>query len=165
MEHKKTAGILRIVILSFILSATIGYSLADWVAPAGGPPSNNIPPPVNVGSASQVRDGNLFLNNWLIAKKARTQSTVATDAETTLVTKDYIDNKTLTCKTVTTGVVSDGTATCPSGYTLTGGSCDMTRNGGDGREIGWRYCHQDGNGMYCVDTNAGLCAAYAYCCK
>jgi hypothetical protein len=93
MNNKKTAGILRIVVLSFILSATIGYSLADWVAPAGGPPSNNVPPPINVGAASQVRDGNLFLNNWLIAKKAQTQSTVDADSGTTVVTKDYLTAK------------------------------------------------------------------------
>jgi len=92
MNNKKTAGILRIVVLSFILSATIGYSLADWVAPVGGPPSNNIPPPINVGSASQVRDGNLFLNNWLVAKKVQTQSTVDSDSGTTVVTKDYLES-------------------------------------------------------------------------
>jgi len=68
------------------------------------------------------------------------------------------------CTNASTGWVGSGTATCPSGYTFTGGSCDMNR-GGDGREVSPRYCHQNGNGMYCAEGNSGSCIAYAYCCK
>lgn len=80
---------LRIVILSLVLSGAIGYSFAAWVAPSGAPPSGNPPPPINVGSSSQVRDGNLYLNNYLVAKKIQTASTLQSDPDKTVVTKDY----------------------------------------------------------------------------
>jgi len=91
MNYTKMSPTFRIIILSFIFSTTIGYSLADWAPPSGTPPTNNVPPPLNVGSASQVRDGNLFINNWLVANKAQTASTIATDGGNILTTKDYVD--------------------------------------------------------------------------
>ncbi|MEQ6352790.1 hypothetical protein [Ralstonia pseudosolanacearum] len=53
-------------------------------------------------------------------------------------------------------------ASCPGGYTLTGGSCDMYR-GGDGREAGPRTCAPSGNGYYCNEGNGGFCIARAVC--
>jgi hypothetical protein len=146
--NDKISHTLRIITLSFILSTTIGISLADWASPAGGPPSNNIPPPINVGAASQTRDGNLFLNNWLVAKKVQTQSTVAGDAGTTVVTKDYLDGQISTTKKYVddkigsivpkrSGCVSEhwnawsGGGTCPgtkyvAGFDVYGDAGDMT---------------------------------------
>lgn len=60
--------------------------------------------------------------------------------------------------------VTSGTASCPAGYRQTGGSCDMYR-GGDGREIGPRYCYPTGSGQYCSEGNGGVCHAYAVCCR
>jgi type II secretory pathway pseudopilin PulG len=51
---------------------------------------------------------------------------------------------------------------CPAGYSLTGGSCDMFRNG-DGREISPRTCEPNGNGYYCNEGNGGTCIAHAVC--
>ncbi|HDR8910585.1 MULTISPECIES: shufflon system plasmid conjugative transfer pilus tip adhesin PilV [Burkholderia] len=53
-------------------------------------------------------------------------------------------------------------ASCPSGYTLTGGSCDINR-GGDGREIAPRQCQPSGNSYYCAENNGGSCIAHAIC--
>jgi hypothetical protein len=66
---EKILNTIRIVILSLILSTAIGYSLADWAPPTSAPPFNNTPPPINVGPASQTRDGNLFLNQRIFANK------------------------------------------------------------------------------------------------
>jgi hypothetical protein len=101
---EKIANTFRLVVLALLLSTAIGYSLADWAPPTGAPPFNNTPPPINVGAATQEKVGNLFLDNWLVAKKARTQSTIGVagcipssssdptcDSEKTLTTKDYVD--------------------------------------------------------------------------
>lgn len=66
---EKILNIARIVVLSFILSTAIGYSLADWAPPpaCGAPPCGNTPPPINVGAAPQMRDGMLFISNRLFA--------------------------------------------------------------------------------------------------
>lgn len=70
------------------------------------------------------------------------------------------------CMQVSTGWISNGYATCPEGYHLTGGSCDMWRVG-DCRECSPRYCRPevDKNRMYCNEGNTGQCRAYAVCCK
>ncbi len=87
-----------------------------------------------------------------------------------------ISNGVATCVSMTAlsscvSVASNGggwapaaTASCPGGYTLTGGSCNMYR-GGDGREISPRTCSPSGNGYYCAEGNSGNCVAIATCCK
>ena len=112
MKQSNIAYTVHIVILSFIFATTIGYSFADWAPPAGSPPSNNTPPPINVGGETQEKSGNRILGNWLIAKKAQTQSTVAGDSGTTLVTKDYVDGKIGGGMKAFTG---HGCAECPYG--------------------------------------------------
>lgn len=52
-------------------------------------------------------------------------------------------------------------ASCPSGYTLTGGSCDINR-GGDGREIAPRQCQPSGNSYYCAENNGGHASPMRY---
>ena len=91
MHTKKTADLFHIIVLSAVLSATLGYALADWTPPTSNPPQGNPPPPINVGPVSQVREGALFINNWLTAAKAQTASTVAGDDGHVLVTKDYME--------------------------------------------------------------------------
>jgi type II secretory pathway pseudopilin PulG len=69
---------------------------------------------------------------------------------------------------VTTIAVSSGNwqaaaqVDCPAGFNLTGGSCDMFRNG-DGREISPRTCEPNGNGYFCNEGNGGSCIAHAVC--
>ena len=71
----------------------------------------------------------------------------------------------LECVTATGGRVGSQlytsiTATCPSGYTVTGGSCYLA----DPASSGWD-CAPSGNGWYC-GSNSGKCAdVYARCCK
>ncbi len=97
---EKIKNLVRVAVLSFIFSAAIGSALANWSPPAGTPPFNNIPPPINVGAATQEKAGNLFLGNWLIAKKAQTtSSTVSGDNGKVLTTKDYVDARLLACVT------------------------------------------------------------------
>ncbi len=90
---QKIADTFRIVILALILSTVIGYSFAAWVPPPTNPPFGNTPPPINVGPATQQKNGNLFLTGLFVANKAQTVSTVASDSGTTLVTKDYVDGR------------------------------------------------------------------------
>ena len=95
-------------------------------------------------------------NNFLIGRS---------DAGTAL----FCENQVWTAVgTLTTVAVSSGdwqpsaAVSCPAGYALTGGSCDMFR-GGDGREISPRTCSPSGNGYYCNEGNGGTCIAHAIC--
>jgi hypothetical protein len=117
MNQHNLANALRVIVLSFILSTAIGYSLADWAPPSGSPPNYNTPPPINVGPASQMRDGILFINNNLFAAKAQTQSTVPGDIGTTLTTKDYVDRKVGGGMKIFAGT---GCGSCPYGDTNDG---------------------------------------------
>ena len=72
-----------------------------------------------------------------------------------------------TCTTVSSvGGAQTGTVKCPSGYSLTGGSCDMYR-GGNGQEIDARFCmpNATNDGYFCNEGNGGSCIAHAVCCK
>jgi hypothetical protein len=130
---EKIINTLRIIVLAIILSATIGYSLADWAPPTSAPPFNNTPPPINVGSASQTRTGNLFLENWLFAKKAQTQSTEVNDVGTVLATKDYVDGLNKTARRFV--FTSNTTWLVPPGVT----KGFVTMAGGGGSGVGWRF--------------------------
>jgi len=101
----KLVDTLRILSLSIILSATIGYAIAAWVAPPQTPPGGSPPPPVNVGTATQQKDGNFFLGagstlgatlgefgSLILTGKATSATTVTGDSGTTLTTKDYVDS-------------------------------------------------------------------------
>lgn len=52
----------KIILLSLILGLGISYTFAQWSGPSGNPPNNNTPPPVNVGSVSQTKDGSFWAN-------------------------------------------------------------------------------------------------------
>lgn len=105
----------------------------------------------NRGGVAGWGTGNVYANDYYIGSTGKWASAAGGGG--------------LGCTEVNTGGwVSSGTATCPIGYTFTGGSCDMYR-GGDGREVGPRFCQKSGNGMYCNEGNSGFCVAHAYCCK
>lgn len=70
---------LKIVVLAGILALGAQFAVA-WVNPTQPPPSGNVSAPLTIGNILQTK-----------AAKLRTPSTVATDAGTTLVTKDYVD--------------------------------------------------------------------------
>jgi hypothetical protein len=154
--NKKTE-IFRIVILSFIFATTIGYSLADWVPPAGSPPSNNVPPPINVGAASQIKLGNLGVNNLTAAAKVYSASTAAGDIGTTVVTKDYVDGKDtglknyIDAKAMTPGPAGPPGAPGPAG-TPPGAGVTYMRAATD-------YC--GGTAFFC-SAPGDLTYAYAY---
>jgi len=101
----KLIDTLRMLSLSIVLSATIGCAVAAWVAPPQTPPSGSPPPPVNVGAATQQKDGNFFLGagstlgatlgkfgSLVLTGKATSATTVAGDSGATLTTKDYVDS-------------------------------------------------------------------------
>lgn len=58
---KKTGDILRIGVLSLIISIGGSYAFAEWVSPTSAPPGGNTPPSVNVGEISQTKNGNFGL--------------------------------------------------------------------------------------------------------
>jgi len=105
---------LRVFSLSLVLSATIGYSFAAWTDPSSVAPDGNPPPPVNVGTATQQKAGNLFLGSGSIfgattgqfgniavatiaaTGKVTSAPTLSTDSADTLATKGYVDAKTAT---------------------------------------------------------------------
>lgn len=64
MKQQVINGI-KVIVLGLILSAGISYA-GNWAPPAGNPPGNNAQGPVNVGTASQIKNGNLGLNNLAV---------------------------------------------------------------------------------------------------
>jgi len=60
--QQKFMNIFRVTMFSFIFSLGVGVALAGWVAPIDIPPGGNTPPPINTGSATQTKGGNLFLS-------------------------------------------------------------------------------------------------------
>jgi|GEM_PF-7132958 len=59
--QQKLFNAFRVGILFVIFSVGMGIALASWVAPTSVPPGGNTPTPINTGSATQVKGGNLFL--------------------------------------------------------------------------------------------------------
>ena len=57
------------------------------------PPNNNTAAPINISANSQIKSGGLGVASLLVTGKAQSASTLATDAGTTLVTKDYVDSR------------------------------------------------------------------------
>ncbi len=160
---EKIKNLVRVAVLSFIFSAAIGSALANWAPPAGTPPFNNIPPPINVGAATQEKAGNLFLDNWLIAKKAQTiSSTVLSDNGKVLTTKDYVDMRINSIKTFGGIYVKNLDGSCRWGNPRTGGcSCPSGYSS---------YRSHDFSNPQCVDNFYGdgwrtsNCGIYAYQC-
>jgi len=150
---KKTQDILRIGVLSLIISIGGSYAFAEWTAPTAAPPGGNTPPSVNVGGTTQVKNGNFGLGTgytfWATRAdfgKATSLSTVNTDSGTTLVTKDYVDSKGIkptSCPagSAMTGIDATGKATCAnirgqiSGMAVTQAS-SYTKSG----KNGWAWC-------------------------
>lgn len=64
---RRAGEALRIMVLSVLISLSVGYAFANWQAPGLPPPGGNPNPPINVGPDSQRKVGNLFLDNSLIA--------------------------------------------------------------------------------------------------
>jgi len=54
---QKLTNIFRVAAFSLVLSAGVGIALADWSTPTVVPPGNNTPPSINVGTATQVKNG------------------------------------------------------------------------------------------------------------
>ncbi|MFH0859267.1 MAG: hypothetical protein ABH876_01690, partial [Patescibacteria group bacterium] len=46
-----------------IMSLMIGYAVLAWTEPSLAPPGGNVPAPINIGSTSQTKSGNLTLQN------------------------------------------------------------------------------------------------------
>jgi len=113
--QQKFVNIFQVAVFSLVLSVGVGTALADWTQPSAVPPDNNTPSPVNVGIATQIKNGNLFLGTGKtfsatlglfgqigigtteptvaldVNGKIKSLSTVASDVGTTVVTKDYVD--------------------------------------------------------------------------
>jgi len=52
---------LSITIIAVLFASAI--MVYGWTAPVGAPPGNDVPPPINVSSTLQVKDGPLFVSN------------------------------------------------------------------------------------------------------
>jgi hypothetical protein len=62
MNIKKILSSVGIVTVAVILGLGIQYVLADWTpAPVSGPPNDNVPAPINVGSSPQAKVGGLSI--------------------------------------------------------------------------------------------------------
>jgi hypothetical protein len=118
---QKILNTIRIIILSLILSTAIGYSLADWAPPTSAPPFNNTPPPINVGPASQTRDGNLFLNQRIFANKGIFSGVTIGGTSDPVEKLDVIGNVMVTGNMRATGKITAGTG-AGQGFCL-GPSC------------------------------------------
>ena len=47
-------------------SVFVSYAVIAWTGPTSAPPSNNVAPPINVGTIDQVKDGGLALNSLAV---------------------------------------------------------------------------------------------------
>jgi len=57
--QKNLLQTLKLLTTAIILSLGISVAYAAWTGPAGAPPTNNTPPPVNVGNTWQTKTGTL----------------------------------------------------------------------------------------------------------
>ena len=52
------------VLITVIAVSLLSFAFVyGWSPPAGAPPGNDVPPPINVSSTLQVKDGPLFVSN------------------------------------------------------------------------------------------------------
>jgi prepilin-type N-terminal cleavage/methylation domain-containing protein len=117
--------------------------------------------------------GGTLTANYLVPKGTATvggscspNGVIGTDGNQTLFCANgtWTASGTITSIAVFSGWNASATASCPAGYQVTGGSCDMNR-GSDGREVAARYCEPSGNGYSCNENNGGTCQAIAVCSK
>ncbi len=113
------SGYLRSTIITLGSFLFVITAVGAWSGPPGNPPNPNVAAPINVSATSQYKQGPLGINtnaapgggfemvvggdasltgglsavSLLLSGKARSASTLNTDAPTTMVTKDYVDSK------------------------------------------------------------------------
>ncbi|MCA9357585.1 hypothetical protein H6784_02805 [Candidatus Nomurabacteria bacterium] len=122
-------------------------AIAAWTDPAGAPPNPNVAGPLTISDDWQSKGGPLNINaslssptgfglgvgeNMVVGGKIYSNSTLATDPGATVVTKDYVDSKPLSCRVVTAVGDPNGTgpaAFCGAGEIATGGGCRVATNG------------------------------------
>ena len=63
---KSTLQQIKIVALGVILAAGLSYALA-WTGPSSTPPNGNVAAPLNVGTSTQTKYGNLVLNGLSVS--------------------------------------------------------------------------------------------------
>jgi hypothetical protein len=66
MKKSEILKSIKIALLSFVLLIGVGTVFADeWTAPPCGAPDCNTATPINIGNATQTKEGDLDFNNWL----------------------------------------------------------------------------------------------------
>ena len=141
---------------SFIFVIT---AVSAWTGPSVSAPNGNVSAPITVSATNQEKTGGLWLGSLGITGKAVSSSTVDSDPNNTLVTKDYLDARlaalapaTPTTPTVTTwdtpGTYSYVVPSGVTSITVTG-----TGGGGSGFSMGpnpggsWFYSGSGGGGV------------------
>ncbi|QQR64656.1 hypothetical protein IPH92_03785 [Candidatus Kaiserbacteria bacterium] len=109
-----------VVSLALVVTVVSAWT-GPWTPPPPDPTSQNVSAPINVGPDSQTKVG-----------KINTASTVALDVGTTLVTKDYVDNRAINKRRIVFTSTQDWVV--PSNVT----SAEVTMAGGGGSGVGWR---------------------------
>ena len=134
----------KIIVLSLILSASVSMVYAQWVGPTATPYGGNVPPPMNLGIASQTKIGfgwfagigstlGAFINGLLETATIRI-SGGSPAAGAVLRASNNQGNASwaapsFTCvpRTVT-GLLGDAQSACQSGEVLTGGGGSCSQN-------------------------------------
>lgn len=135
IQRRQSIYWLSIVIIGLITGIGLQFAQA-WSNPGSTPPTGNVAGPITTGANAQWKSGALGVRtgavpspgfglavggNAVVGGKMYSYSTVATDYNTTIVTKDYVDGKSIDNILATSRSGSwtgDGVKWCNSTYPI-----------------------------------------------
>lgn len=138
MKHRFIQTV-KILLAAIVLSFGVSYVYAVWQGPTQAPPDGNISSPINVGTTAQSKEGSLAIGS-------SDAPVVTLDVAGNIGAGNAVFSGDVDAGTFTLGGVSisswpnvvldmriirgpsstgGSTATCPVGYTITGGGYDL----------------------------------------
>jgi hypothetical protein len=110
-----------LVIFGLMVTMLVSYNFisAQWIPASGTPPANNTPAPVNIGSITQAKNGNLAANIFAATTEMRSNRYCDALGGNCFTATSTSSSGTPTC-VVRTGA---GSASCLAGEVAMGGGC------------------------------------------